>query len=231
MTGRTHTRAVALWLPLVLGATKEPMNYMACASRQMAIMSERLLRPECKVLGDVDPGTAKQLLVRDALEPITKQGLTLHPCKSDADWTRYESFRVQVEQAFGLDEFEARSLVRSTRERGKCIGLSLWLAGAETSDPVGAVAAFRPSSSHPQFARLQEVDVFPAWRGRGLGRALLEGIRQELCATGVRWLLIGADEDDWPLSWYRRLGFRDLARVSTGSPAESMKHPALLGGS
>jgi len=35
-----------------------------------------------------------------------------------------------------------------------------------------------------------------------------------LSAEGVSTVVVGADEDDWPLSWYRRRGFRDTVRVS-----------------
>jgi GNAT superfamily N-acetyltransferase len=63
------------------------------------------------------------------------------------------------------------------------------------------------------WARLAEIDVFPAWRGRGYGDAVLAAIVDRLAGEGCTMLVVGADEDDWPLSCYRSRGFRDVARV------------------
>jgi len=57
---------------------------------------------------------------------------------------------------------------------------------------------------------LQEVDVFPSWRG--YGDALLAAVLELLVAEGSNTVVVGADEDDWPLTWYRRRGFCDVAR-------------------
>ncbi|WP_448642820.1 hypothetical protein [Geodermatophilus sp. URMC 63] len=71
----------------------------------------------------------------------------------------------------------------------------------------------RPALSPADVAVLQEVDVFPGSRGRGNGNALLEALRRLLVAEGVTRLVVAADEGDWPLSWYRRRAFTDVARV------------------
>jgi ribosomal protein S18 acetylase RimI-like enzyme len=68
-------------------------------------------------------------------------------------------------------------------------------------------------------ARLQEVDVFPGHRGNGYGEAALTAICAQLASEGLRDIIVGAEEDDWTLSWYRRRGFHDVARVpSAGLP-------------
>jgi len=54
----------------------------------------------------------------------------------------------------------------------------------------------------------------PGWRGQGYGDGLLTAVLAMLNAEGVSTVVVGADEDDWPLSWYRRRGFRDTVRVS-----------------
>jgi GNAT superfamily N-acetyltransferase len=141
--------------------------------------------------------------------------LTLIPCDSDDRWARYEDLRVEVEAGLGLDEGRARSLVRHTRRRGEGLGPRLWLAAVPGDEVVGGIAAFPVTGGA---ARLQEVDVFPAHRGAGLGRPLLEALRRELHGCALRHLVVGADEDDWPLAWYRRLGFRQVARVARDRP-------------
>jgi GNAT superfamily N-acetyltransferase len=61
--------------------------------------------------------------------------------------------------------------------------------------------------------RLQDVDVFPRSRGRGLGRLLLRAIEAEAAAAGRRLLVVGADHDDWTRGWYERNGYREVAAV------------------
>ncbi|MGR7025714.1 GNAT family N-acetyltransferase [Geodermatophilus sp. URMC 62] len=87
-----------------------------------------------------------------------------------------------------------------TRERVAALGL--WLAPG-SGHLVAAAGAFRLPGD-PGTARLQEVDVLPGSRGRGNGDALFEALRRVLVAEGVTRLVVAADEDDWPLSWYRR---------------------------
>ena len=55
--------------------------------------------------------------------------------------------------------------------------------------------------------------MFPLWRGQGYGDALLAAVLEVLAREGSRTVVVGADEDDWPLSWYRTRGFHDSARV------------------
>ena len=181
---------------------------------EVALLTERALRPGCAVLGHQDLVIGKALPAREASTSFGTRSLSLTCCESDQSWALYEDCRVLVERDFGLDEATARSLVRRTRERGVHLGLRLWLAKTDDRQVVGGIAAFCPAQDGPPAARLQELDIFPAHRGQGHGTALSEGARSILSSEGVLPLVIGSDEDDWPLSWYRRLGFRDVARVT-----------------
>jgi GNAT superfamily N-acetyltransferase len=169
-----------------------------------AVQSERALFPHTRELAPDDPAIGKTLLTRPTGEPLPARAtLVLTPIVSEADWSRYERARIEVEAGFGVGPDEARAMVGALRERG---GLSLFFA-----DPVvGAVGYFVTSAG----ARLQEVDIFPAWRGKGYGDALLAAVLQHLADRGIETAIIGADEDDWPLGWYRRRGFTPVARVT-----------------
>lgn len=189
--------------------------------KQLALDTERALRSGVVQLRGDDGAVGKALLLRDARQAFAVPGrpdLTLLACDSDDQWSRYEDHRIPVEASFGLDEPAARRLVRLTRKRAALLGMRLWLATGPTDDVVGGIAAFRHPERTSPAARLQEVDVFPAHRGQGLGAALLEGARRLLVNEGVRTLVVGADEDDWPLGWYRRLGFRQVLRVGKPTP-------------
>ena len=85
---------------------------------EVALLTERALRPGCAVLGHQDLVIGKALLAREASTSFGTRSLSLTCCESDQSWALYEDCRVLVERDFGLDEATARSLVRRTRERG-----------------------------------------------------------------------------------------------------------------
>ncbi len=178
-----------------------------------ALDSERLLFPATRELAPGDPAIGKALLARPThLPPPTRPSLTLTPISSPQDWLLYEQMRIEVEAGFDVPPQEARSMVAALRERSAELGLLMLFA--RTPEVVGAIGHFGRGS----WSRLQEVDIFPAWRGRGLGNALLSAILQHLADAGAQTVVVGADEDDWPLGWYRRLGFTDVTRVARTRP-------------
>jgi GNAT superfamily N-acetyltransferase len=154
----------------------------------------------------------KVLLTREAQASLRVPPLDLEPIRDGEEWSRYEALRGRVEAEFGLDASEARRLVQRTQERGATLDMRMWL-GRSGENAVGAIGAFRLTGPLHAVAGLQEVDVFPHHRRRGYGRQLLEAVRITLVEEGVRWLVIGADEEDWPLGWYIRLSFRPVLRV------------------
>ncbi|MFD2090664.1 GNAT family N-acetyltransferase [Blastococcus deserti] len=161
--------------------------------------------------------------MRDATAPIGDRSLRLLPLDADNRWARYTRERIAVEAAFGLDEPGARELVAQARARTRRLGLRMWLATDVGERVVGGIGGFFLPAPHAAVARLQEVDVFPEYRGAGLGDALLEAARRRLAHDGARSLVVAADEDDWPLGWYRRRGFLPVLRVAAtdadGPPA------------
>ncbi len=180
-----------------------------------ALRSEQLLAHSARVLGPAESlGAAKVLLVRAAGDPgAAPRTVDLVPVVSVQQWRHYEVQRIAVEAGFGVGAREARRMVRELRDRGERLGLRLYFA-QDCGQVVGAMGCFRLPVPHQSYARLQEVDVFPGWRGQGYGDGLLTAVLAMLNAEGVSTVVVGADEDDWPLSWYRRRGFRDTVRVS-----------------
>ncbi len=176
----------------------------------LALLSEQMLFDGN---GTADPARkpAKVLLARSTAEPLyALHRVHLTPVISEQDWRAYEAQRLIVEDEFGVAETKARKMITALRDRRARLGLELYLA-REGKSRVGAIGRFR-LPAHP-CARLQEVDVFPPWRGQGYGNALLAAALDLLDTEGSSTAVVGADEDDWPLGWYRRRGFRDVARV------------------
>jgi GNAT superfamily N-acetyltransferase len=180
----------------------------------MALATERWLNPETRILGaEESPGGGKALLVRDLAEPLrTRMSVSLRRVASVQHWRHYEEQRITVEAGFGVSPGEAVRRVQQLREGTERTGLDLYLAHDERR-LVGAVGRFRLPVPNRPWARLQEVDIFPEWRRLGYGDALLSAVIGLLNDEGCKAVVVGADEDDWPLHWYRKRGFRDAARV------------------
>ncbi|GAB3248049.1 GNAT family N-acetyltransferase [Kineosporia babensis] len=177
-----------------------------------ALASERLLFPHTRELAASDASVGKALLARPTqLPPPTRPSLTLTPIASPDDWQLYEQRRIEVEDGFGVPPQQARAMVAALRERTAVLELSMFFGRTTKDDVVAAIGYF----GRGRWVRLQEVDVFPAWRGRGYGDGLLSATLQHLTdTTDAEVVILGADEDDWPLEWYRRRGFADVARVA-----------------
>lgn len=190
----------------------------------IAIRSERLLFPTTDELVEPPgPGrsTGKTLLTRPTRDPWptgTRRRPPREPRPANVlklvplNWDRYEPARIEVEAGFGVAPPQARAMIAELRERCERLGLTM-LSMISMEDALGAFGFFVPV---PGWARLQEIDVFPAWRGQGLGDALMAAALTHLDGLGVSTVIVGADEDDWPLSWYRRRGFVPVARVPLG---------------
>jgi GNAT superfamily N-acetyltransferase len=180
----------------------------------MALATERCLNPDARVLGPQEfAGKGKALLVRRVAEPFrTRMSVSLRRIASAPHWRQYEDERIKVEAGFGILPEDAVRMVRQLREGTERTGLDLYLAH-DGRRCVGAVGRFRLPVPDRPWARLQEVDVFPEWRGLGYGDALLSAAIGLLNDEGCHGVIVGADEDDWPVHWYRRRGFRDAVRV------------------
>jgi len=158
-------------------------------------------------------GRGKTLLATPcttAVAPTSGPHLALELITLERQWQLYEQHRVAVEAGFGVDAAGAQAMIAFLRDNAARLRLTMWFATA-AGVVVGAVGYF-PIPGTPA-ARLQEVDIFPGYRRRGYGNALLTAMTSHLAAEGYRLVLVGADEDDWPLHWYRRRAFTDVARV------------------
>jgi ribosomal protein S18 acetylase RimI-like enzyme len=70
----------------------------------------------------------------------------------------------------------------------------------------GTVASYCRLYSDGQTAQIEDVGTLPAYRKRGLSRAVVTTALAAATRTHELTFLL-ADEDDWPRHWYERLGF------------------------
>lgn len=132
-------------------------------------------------------------------------GVTLRPVTTEAD----VELLIQVhEQVFGRDQSRLRhALLAVLREAPASTAMVLAMAGDE---PVCSARVDFPEGM--DFAGLWGGGTLPAWRGRGIYRALI-AYRAGLAAQrGYRYLTVDASADSEPI--LRRLGFRCLARTT-----------------
>lgn len=178
-----------------------------------AVASERIIFPGVRVLAGQHTGAAKALLTRaTSAIPATDPPVALRRIARRAQWRRYEERRISVEAGFGVGQEQARAMVATLRGEQERIGLDVFFA-EHLGEEVGAIARFSMPPPNHHWARLQEVDIFPAWRGNGLGTSMLLAMIGLLFEEGSTMVAVGADEEDWPLKWYQRHGFRIVARV------------------
>ena len=155
------------------------------------------------------PEEEEAVMVAEVADLVTQasvpDGVTLQPVTTEAGLGRF----IQVhEQVFGGDHSRLRqSMLTQLREAPGRTSMVLALAGDE---PVSAARVELPGGT--QFAGLWGGGTMPAWRGRGIYRALV-AYRAGLAAErGYRYLTVDASADSEPI--LRRLGFRCLARTT-----------------
>src|SRR5699024_12433847 len=77
---------------------------------------------------------------------------------------------------------------------------------------IGAIGRFRMPPPDHHWARLQEVDIFPTWRGYGYGTAMLLTLLGLFAREGCSMVVSGADENDCTLSMARLRDLLDSTR-------------------
>lgn len=86
-----------------------------------------------------------------------------------------------------------------------------------TLGPDGVVACTADLYVHQGIAQVEEVLTVPAYQGQGLATGVVLDAVARGFEAGASAVVIVADADDWPLGWYRRLGFVGLGRTSSFS--------------
>ncbi len=151
-------------------------------------------------------------LDREGLRRPSPRRLKLIPARSEEHWAVMAAYREEVEKEFaGYSPGIGRRVVGRIRHRGKHLTGDWHLALAD-GRVVGGIGLILFDTPVGRVGRLQDVDVAPAFRGRGLGRELLLAVCREAVRLDLAGLCLRADADDWPKDWYLRFGF---ARVGT----------------
>lgn len=151
-------------------------------------------------------------LAREGLRRPAPRRLVLVAARSKAHWEAMVGYREKVEKGFaGYAPGIARRAISQIRHRNRHLAGDWYLALAD-GVAVGGIGLLVFDTPAGRVGRLQDVDVAPAFRGRGLGRELLYAVCRKAADGDLAGLCLRADADDWPRDWYRRFGF---VRVGT----------------
>lgn len=91
----------------------------------------------------------------------------------------------------------------------------VWVAVDESDEPIGFAIVGRVGAE----GYLHEIDVEPAWSGRGVGRALLERVFHLARSRGHATLVLSTFVDvPWNAPFYARVGFAAVPLVAYDAP-------------
>lgn len=134
------------------------------------------------------------------------------------DWGRHAHELVPIRRTVFIEEQRVPESIELDGEDGDCVHA---LARAADGEPIGT-GRLLPSG---QIGRMA---VLPAWRGRGVGAALLEALVQEAVRRGLNCHL---NAQTHALDFYTRAGFRPEGEefMEAGIPHRRMTLAAKTG--
>jgi ribosomal protein S18 acetylase RimI-like enzyme len=109
----------------------------------------------------------------------------------------------------GRRDAEARRQIVAFTERMAEVGTTRLLAARGDRGEIGSFCALFQEGG---VAQIDEVTTVQQYRRRGLARAVVVGALSAALEDGAELVFLVADETDWPMRWYQRLGFEPLGR-------------------
>jgi ribosomal protein S18 acetylase RimI-like enzyme len=138
---------------------------------------------------------------------------------SPTDWQRYREIRLEALQtdqpAFAVSyetAFQRPPEFWQERLAAAAQGEKSWLLFAQAADPIdgpiiGLVGAFL--SEDETFAEIVQVYVSPAWRGKGVARALMAAILDVLRQKGICTAVLTVNvQQSAAIALYKQSGFQ-----------------------
>ena len=95
-----------------------------------------------------------------------------------------------------------------------------WVALDDPDGPIGYALADRVDGN----AHLEQISVLPSQQGRGVGRALVDAVRDWALAAGLPALTLTTFRDiPWNAPLYRHLGFVELTEPRIGPELRALR--------
>ncbi|MEM8532595.1 MAG: GNAT family N-acetyltransferase [Chloroflexota bacterium] len=181
----------------------------------MSILRETALFSESLLFGKIiQPGpgdVVKALLGKALTKALHVSEWQLHLITSADDWQQYREHRVVVEAQFGGTRADVERMIKIMHSRQTQLSIQWYFLQAE--ERLGGVGLLEFEYQGTRSGRLQDIDIFPSYQGLGLGNVLLKAVEGLAYRKNLTYLYLGADTNDWPLYWYQRHGYAELARI------------------
>jgi GNAT superfamily N-acetyltransferase len=133
----------------------------------------------------------------------------------EVEWSRGRQAVNELE-SYGSDPEVVRQLLDLDRRLAGAMDVHHLAALVD-----GEVASYAGLYLDGGVAQIEDVATLPAYRGRGLARAVILQAVDNATRAGAGLVFLVADEADWPKELYGRLGFdRVGVEHSVGRPAE-----------
>src|SRR4051812_41228011 len=109
----------------------------------------------------------------------------------------------------GRRDAEARRQIVAFTELMAAVGRTRLFAARGDRSEIGSFCALFHEDG---VAQIDEVTTVELYRRRGLARAVVVGALRASLDAGAELTFLVADEGDWPMRWYERLGFEAIGR-------------------
>src|SRR5436305_4389069 len=109
----------------------------------------------------------------------------------------------------GRRDAEARRQIVAFTELMADVGSTRLFAARGDRAEIGSFCALFEEDG---VAQIDEVTTVQQYRRRGLARAVVVGALRAALEGGAELVFLVADESDWPMRWYQRLGFEPVGR-------------------
>jgi ribosomal protein S18 acetylase RimI-like enzyme len=170
------------------------------AHRKVLIEDAELLERHSQAL--LDRGYTRRGLVAMAREP----GGRLDSDVRELPYTEVRPFRYEVHmEQLTPPNHDVADQVGRVHDRTVPLTGERWLVIHSGGEPAGHCIIY----SEDGLAQIEDVAVLERFRGRGLAGRLI-GHALELVAPDHDAVMILAEKDDWPRSFYARLGFEHV---------------------
>lgn len=117
------------------------------------------------------------------------------------DWASGRKAMIELE-GYGSDPEVVDQLLELDRRLARAMDVRHLAAVVN-----GRVASYAALYLEGDVAQIEDVATLPAYRDRGLARAVVLEAVSEARRAGAELVFLVADEDDWPKDLYTRLGF------------------------
>lgn len=214
----------------IVGAPTGPQMLCVTGSIYLAGLARRALSREGLASSEesVKPATKSAPPSRPAFEPpragFSRQSVELlvEPARA-GDIEHLPGIELRAATLFSPEDLPRALAAEATPVetfRAAQRRARLWVARAETGLPVG----FALLEVRGRDACLDELDVDPAYGRRGLGRRLIEAVRDVARERGHRRLVLATFRDvPWNAPFYRRLGFTVVGETELDPGLEALR--------